>query len=251
MQFDKDQHEEFAKFFTTPTRDNFRNLVKNAVGEANHLDFKQAWPESAKLAKHVLSIANAGGGAIVIGVRQTSAGQLDACGALALQDKAHVATSLQRYIPRSLRYFVIDFHYVASDYAELKGKSFQVLLVEDDAKQLPFLSLSDGTEIKRNAIYVRSGTSSREADHEELQQIINRRIETGHSSQGALDLSKQIEQLRALDELRPGNDCWYSRFVNEAEDERDDQESSDFKAFLEEAYEDQKAAIYRQLGLAQ
>lgn len=249
MRIQKDQHEEFARFFSEPSRDNLRDLVKNAVGEADHLDFKEQWPDTPKLAKHVLSIANSGGGAIIIGVRQTQDGTLDACGAYSIVDKADIAFRLQKFVPKPLKYFVIDFHYASSDYAELKGKSFQVLLVEDDAKQLPFLSLSDGVDLRRNAVYVRSGTSSREADHDELQQIINRRVETGHSSQGALTLTKHVEQLRALDELRPGNDSWLTSFIEQTKSEIDDRESSDFKDFIQEAYEQKKMQIWRELGI--
>jgi predicted HTH transcriptional regulator len=249
MRIEKDQHEQFAKFFSEPSRESLRDLIKNTVGEADHLDFKEAWPDIVKLAKHALSIANSGGGAIIVGIRQTEEGKLDACGASPLLDKAELAIGLQRYLPKSLKYFVIDFHYNASDYDDLKGKSFQVFLVEGDAKQLPFLSLSDGSDIRKNAIYVRSGTSSREADHDELQQLINTRIETGHSSQGALELTKHLQQLRALDEFRPGNDSWLSQFFQHVQSERDDQESSDFKEFLEDAYESKKALVYRELGL--
>lgn len=249
MRLQKDQHEEFARFFSEPTRDAFRQLVRNSVGEADHLDFKEAWPDTPKLAKHVLSLANSGGGALVIGVRQDPGGQLEASGLSSILDKAQVTTSLKRFLPKSLNYFVIDFTYTSSDFAELAGRSFQVVLVECDPKELPYLTLSDGNDLRRNAIYVRSGTSSREADHDELQQLLNRRVETGHSSQGALDLTKHIEQLRILDELRHHNDSWMSRIIREHDNPADDTESSDFKGFIEGIYERKKAQIFTELGL--
>jgi len=249
MKIPKDQHEEFARFFSEPSRENLRNLVKNTIGEADHLDFKEHWPDSPKLARHVLSVANSGGGAIVVGVAQNKEGKLEPCGLISLADKSSIAMQLQKFLPKPLKYFVLDFHYKSSDYGDLVGKSFQVLLIEDEPKELPFLSLSDGIDVRKNAIYVRFGTNSREADHDELQSIINRRVETGHSSQGRLTLKKHLEQLRALDESRQGNDSWLSEVLRQTASMADDKESSDFKEFLESAYEAKKALIHKELGV--
>jgi hypothetical protein len=71
-------------------------------------------------------------------------------------------------------------------------------LVEYKPKLLPILSLKEGKDIKPNVVYLRRGTSSDEANHEELQKIINERIETGYSSTHLLELSKHLEQLKAL-----------------------------------------------------
>ena len=249
MKIPKEQHEEFARFFSEPSRENLRNLVKNTIGEADHLDFKERWPETHKLAKHVLSVANSGGGAIVIGIAQSKDGKLDPTGLHSVTDKSYIATQLQKFIPKPLKYFVLDFHYKSSDYDYLIGKSFQVLLIEDVPEELPFLALSDAGDLRKNAIYVRSGTSSREADHDELQAIINRRVETGHSSQGTLTLKKHLEQLRALDEWRHGNDSWIGEMIRKTQTMMDDTESSDYKEFVEEAYEAKKALIQRELGV--
>jgi hypothetical protein len=52
--------EAFARFFEEPTREGLRELLRENFGEANELDFKREWPESSKLAKHVLGLANFG-----------------------------------------------------------------------------------------------------------------------------------------------------------------------------------------------
>jgi hypothetical protein len=83
----------------------------------------------------------------------------------------------------------------------------------------------------------------------ELQAVINKRIETGHSSQPALDLDRHLSQLRSLDELRPRNDSWLNSYLQETMSRFDDRESSDFKDFIEEAYEMKKAQILVLLGL--
>lgn len=112
-----------------------------------------------------------------------------------------------------------------------------MLLVEDDPKQLPFLALKEAEGLRTGAIYVRAGTTFTEAGHVELQGVINRRIESGHSSQPALELDKHLAQLRTLDEQRNGNDSWMSEFLREQENRFDDIQSGNHKRFIEDAYE--------------
>lgn len=61
----KSLYEEFAVFFENPTRDSLRKLLSRNFGESNQIDFKESWPESNKLAKHILAFANSGGGVIL------------------------------------------------------------------------------------------------------------------------------------------------------------------------------------------
>src|SRR3954464_6549855 len=72
-----------------------------------------------------------------------------------------------------------------------------------DPNNLPFLAVREGTNIKDNAIYVRRGTSSTEANQEEVQRIISARIDTGHSSTSEISLKEHIDQLRVLYEELP------------------------------------------------
>lgn len=98
----------------------------------------------------------------------------------------------------------MDFSYEESEYPKLKGKSFQVLFVEDDPTHLPFAAVKDGPHVRGNAIYTRRGVATEEANYEELQRIINRRLETGYSSRRELDLKTHLEQLRVLyEQLSP------------------------------------------------
>ncbi|MEO9077772.1 MAG: ATP-binding protein [Rhodanobacter sp.] len=245
----KEQHETFANFFAQPTREALRDLLRKNIGETDYLDFKSAWPDIAKLSKHILALANSGGGALVVGVTQESNGRLVPSGLPSIKDKASLIPPLGAYLPKTLEYQVLDFSFTASEYEALMGKSFQVLLVEDEPKHLPFLALKDAHGVRANAVYVRSGTSSAEASQLELQNVINRRIETGHSSQPALDLEKHLGQLKSLDELRPQNDCWLNLYFKDHMNQIEDRESSDFKGFVEEAYEMKKAQILSLLGL--
>jgi len=191
--------EAFARFFEAPTREGLRDLLRENFGEANEVDFKREWPERSKLARHVLALANFGGGCIIIGVEQEE-GALNPGGLSALTDKTEILSGLSNYVPDTLmrKVEILDFPYQESEYPMQKGKSFQVLLVEDDQAHLPFVAMRDGTHVRGNAIYTRRGVATEEANYDELQRIINRRLETGYSSRRELDLQAHVEQLRVL-----------------------------------------------------
>lgn len=191
-------HENFARFFEHPTRDGLRALIESNFGETDLLDFKESWPSDAKLARHVLALANSGGGVVVIGVRQEEDGSLLSVGLERIRDKADVSKGLAPFFPPSLEYVPLDFSYKSAEYNELVGKSFQVLVVESDPKSLPYLARRDGENLRSNAVYVRRGTESAEANHDELERLLNRRIETGYSSGRVLELEEHLRQLKTL-----------------------------------------------------
>jgi len=245
----KEQHETFARFFTAPTREALRNLLRHNIGETDYLDFKAEWPALPKLARHILALANSGGGALVVGVSQEDDGRLVPNGLSSIKDKAHLIPPLSSYLPKLLEYQIIDFSFSAAEYEALTGKSFQVLLVEDSPKLLPFLSLKDGEGVRTNVTYVRDGTTSTEAGHGQLQAVLNRRIESGYSSKPRLDLDVHLAQLRLLDELRESNDSWINHVIRQAGGRFEDVQSSDYNDFIEEAYQAKKQAVWKALDL--
>lgn len=190
-------HEDFTKFFENPTRDSFRDLIQNHFGEQNFMDFKSEWPELSKMARHVLAIANSGGGIIIVGITENENG-LEATGITRMQDKADIDNKFKNYINEDLEYHVLDFSYTTSEFELLQGKSFQILLIEHNERRIPYISKSDGTGIKKNMIYIRRGTSSVEASYEDVQKLINSRIETQYSSQPEIRLEEHLSQLKIL-----------------------------------------------------
>ena len=134
---------------------------------------------------------------MVIGIED---GSNEPVGVSEQRDKSDVVKGMQSYLPRRLLELIDihDFRFEDSEYPKLIGKVFQVLLVEDSSEDLPFLALRNGDGIRANATYVRRGPSTEEASDEELQRILNRRIETGHSSRSELDLEAQLGQLKVL-----------------------------------------------------
>ena len=193
----KGYREAFARFFENPTREGLREVLKENVGELNELDFKETWPESSSLAKHILGIGNSGGGCIVVGIEDES---LEPKGLTTIEDKTKVINGLKNYIPPALLddVDIVHFPYDATEYPKLSGKKFQVVFIDEDKKHLPFVSLRAGSSIRANTIYVRRGAATEEANYDELQKMINTRLETGYSSTIELDLQSHLQQLKVL-----------------------------------------------------
>lgn len=154
--------------------------------------------------------------------------------------------TLKAYLPSEISYDIFDFSYKDSDYPEIKGKKFQVMLVEYDSRYIPFLSKKAGDGIKDNVPYVRRGTNSDEATHDELQKIINARLETGFSSKHILDLSEHLEQLKILyRSKRSGDWTLASRALEMFEGDK----LQDYRSFIDVLIEKKKKKIEEDLGL--
>lgn len=194
----KGVHEAFAQFFESPSRPALRKLLQQNVGEFNHLDFKEEWVAGPKLARHILAFANHGGGALVVGMREESDKTLTASGISAFKDKTDIFNSIKKFVADSLKVEVLDFSFEETEYAAIKGRKFQVTLVNDCPSYLPFVCTSDGDGIREGAVYVRDGVATTEASHDQLQRIINRRISTGHSTRHAMTLRDHLDELQIL-----------------------------------------------------
>jgi hypothetical protein len=58
--------------------------------------------------------------------------------------------------------------------------------------------MRDGATLRKGAIYVRGEGVTEEATHDQLQEMINGRLATGHSTQSEMDLNAHLNQLKAL-----------------------------------------------------
>ncbi len=193
----KGTREAFAQFFESPSRPGLRKILQESLGEFNHTDFKAQWPENSLLARHILGFANSGGGVMVIGVAEDD-GTLTPDGVTSLRDKTDINNGVKKFLPFGIVYEVYDFRFTESEYPSIVDKTFQVLLVEDRSEHIPFLAMADGADVRSNVAYVRDGVSSTQATHHQLQDIINRRIATGHSTTRELSLSEHLDELKSL-----------------------------------------------------
>lgn len=194
----KDIKERFSRFFEEPTRDKLREILQGNTGEYNNLDFKKEWPESSKISRHILALANTCGGAIIIGVEETDDGCLHSCGVESIEDKSTIDVKLRKYVPDEIDYLIMDFSYTTSDYKDLEGKSFQVLIVDYDETIIPLISRHEGASIKKDTIYIRKGTNSIPADYHSLQKILNNRIATYTDTSSSIKIEEHLNQLKTL-----------------------------------------------------
>lgn len=189
--------EKFANLLEEPDRIDFKDFVKDNFGEQDYIDFKKTYPESDKLAKLIIAFGNLGGGVIIFGLEEDN-GQVNAIGVETLRDKADFKSQIEKLLPDNLEYDIFDFQYKESEYATLKGKNFQLVLVPNQDKHIPFLAKGDGKNIQRNRIYIRRGTETIEANYIELQKIINRRIDLNISTSTEIEFDDHLTQLKSL-----------------------------------------------------
>ena len=175
-------------------------MLQNHLGEEDYLDFKKEWPEKEKEARHILAMGNSGGGCIVFGVMQNDDGTFEIKGLEKLKDTADLRKEVKSYLPSSLKYNIKDFSYDNSEYEAMKGKKFQILIVEDNPFELPFVCCKDGEKIKDGDIYVRKGTESEKANNFEISEMIKRKIKETKIPRNNINMSldKHLEQLKVL-----------------------------------------------------
>ena len=149
----------YEDFLENPTKDKFRDLLKNNFGELGEFDFKEAWIEKGKLAKLVLAMANSRGGVVIFGIKQKDDGTFEPVGLEKFKDDADINNDLARYISPNLYYEIFNFDYKGSEYEAVENKKFQVLIVNDTPDKLPFISLNqaDGLTVLQELEY---GTSN-------------------------------------------------------------------------------------------
>ena len=205
-------NEEFARFLEVPTRENFRELLRGRLGEFDFLDFKEDWPDKSELAKGTLAFANSGTGCLIVGVAEREDGTYDIKGLPALKDKTELKDSVQKFLPETVTYDIFDFEYDAAEYQPISGKKFQLLWVVHNDESIPMLSLADGASIKRNRIYVRHNNSTREADHDQVQALINKRITRSMQTPKSRKLNEHLSDLETLHRQKPVHFSLLERF---------------------------------------
>jgi hypothetical protein len=179
---------------------------------------------------------------------QKEDGSFDPIGLEKMVNKAEVMKGVQNFIPSKLKFEIYDFAYEESEYPKIKGKKFQILLIEDDPKCIPFISLADGEGIRKNAIYIRRKAETIEADYEGLQEVINKRVETTYSSRGENELEKQLELLKVLYKFIPKRIPIFEKLYPLTIDNPNYPEET-FEDFVKKLIETQKKRILDFLGL--
>jgi predicted HTH transcriptional regulator len=195
---DKPWKEQLGSFLKEPTRLNLLRLLQLEAVEDNDLEFKRELLPFDLLAKHILAMSNKQGGAIVFGVEEKQANQFSPCGLSSSVDITDIEKKLSNYIPKKLNPNIFPFYFGGEEQPEYKDKFFLVVVVNYNPRYIPFVSLKAGDNIKKDIIYIRRNRASEPINHDELQEILNNRIDTEYS---ATDERKLIEHLEELKEL--------------------------------------------------
>ena len=193
--------ENLASFLKNPTRDNLRSLLMLESVEDNDLDFKRELIPYYDIAKHILAMSNKNGGAIIFGVDEIKANNFSVCGLDDLPDRTDILKGINAFIPFELTNDV-DVHlhrFNEQEDQNLQNKMLLSIIVEHNPKYIPFVSLKDkDNKLKKNTIYIRRNGASEIANYDEIQDILNRRIETEYSTTNERELIEHLEELKKL-----------------------------------------------------
>lgn len=185
-------------FLKEPTKDNFRQFVKNNCGEFDEVDYKKEWPDKGKLSRIILAMANTHGGIIIIGIEEQEEGTLVPTGLECFRDKADVNNEISKYISPGLDYQIFDFSYEGSDYKLMENKKFQMIVVYDTPERLPFISLAQTTGLEKDCIYVRRGTKCEKATASEIDCILETKLRVLFKETSEMELEEHLKQLKIL-----------------------------------------------------
>src|SRR5699024_10472939 len=193
---------EFKKFSNQDLgEDSFREMLDRAIedGEINDLDFKESWIRYDKLSKLILSIANYGGGNIIFGVSEKD-NKFNPVGLDEFKNKADIIKGIENYIPTNLINLIQiqDLEYDKDLYSELQDMKFQVMSISSEDKYLPYLSIKEDDKIHKSRVYTRRGTNIVEADNHEIEEILERKVNSIFSNRKTLDLESHLSQLKEL-----------------------------------------------------
>lgn len=197
--------EDIARFVAEPTREGLQELIRFFGGEFDQYELKEFWPPLPRMAKTALAIANSGGGVILFGIRDAT---LEPVGLAELAAKQTVFDTFRSYIPPPLmnEITLLDFDYADATYEPLRGRQIQVLAIPDLPEFIPFVCEEewhkDDEHVRRGAIYVRSGTNTREGNYDQVQRLLNRRLETISPQSSTNRVRRELDQLQILQSAR-------------------------------------------------
>jgi predicted HTH transcriptional regulator len=237
--------EDIARFVADPTRDGLQELIRFFGGEFDQYELKESWPPLPRMAKTALAIANSGGGVILFGIRDST---LEPVGLIELAAKQTVFDTFRSYLPPPLMHEItlLDFDYADAAYEPLRGKQIQVLAIPDLPDHIPFVCEEewhrDDDHVRRGAIYVRSGTNTREGNYDQVQRLLNRRLETVSSGSSTNRVKRELDQLQLLEATRRTLDL-------APVPDQDEDPDTGFSTYLDGLIRQKRELLERALGL--
>jgi predicted HTH transcriptional regulator len=193
--------ENLDSFLKNPNRDNLRSLLRLESVEDNDLEFKRQLIPHDDIARHILAMSNKNGGAIVFGVNEVQDNVFQCDGLENVPDMTDFEKNLSNYVPSELKrdnFFNTILQRFDGNDSDFPGKMFLVIVVNYNPRYMPFVSTKEGGKLKKNTIYIWRNRASEPANHDEIQEILNKRIETEYSTTNERELVEHLEELKKL-----------------------------------------------------
>ena len=182
-----------------PTRENFIDILDNGLGEQDNLDFKVQWIEAQKLAEILLGIANSGGGAIILGVKENEDGTLESIGLSKIEDKEKIHSKMAKFLPETIKFEIADFDFSNESYSKLKGRLFSTNpYLFRGYKIYHIFWEKDSNSAEAGSIFFRRGTKTVKANSYEINEMLDKRLEATYVEQSSLHLEEHLKQLNTL-----------------------------------------------------
>lgn len=199
MEFEHQQSikDDLEDFFTSPSKDKLLSVL-SLDKEYDYIDYKEQWPDRSKIARHILGMANAGGGIIVVGVKEHDDGRLESVGMDNPLDEADFGQKVEQYTPEGTDslYALETFRYNDVYSEAISGKVFQVLFINTAVDVAPLVAARSGSSIEEGEIYTRRNTKTEKADYDEVQAMLQRRQET--EEEATAKLHEELSELKTL-----------------------------------------------------
>lgn len=193
-----DIKENVYNFLQKPTRESFIDIIIEGVGEQNCIEFKKKWIESQKLSEIMLGMANTGGGVIILGIEEKPDGTIEAIGLEKLFDKEKQHSKISKFLPDTVKFDILDFDFSDESYSKIKNKLYQMILIQSDDKDLPYIWNKDSNENQVGFVFIRKGTKTVKANSTELSALIDKKIKSIYTEGSKLALEEHLNQLKIL-----------------------------------------------------
>ena len=89
----------------------------------------------------------------------------------------------------------MNFFYDHDVYTHLKGKKFQMITIDVEDEKIPIICECESKLFKKGDIFIRRGTNTEKVNYEELQMLINHRVEAGKAQITNEGVKEQLQQL--------------------------------------------------------
>jgi len=188
-----------ADMIESPSKQLLRTILSDYLEEHDNLDFKKDYSDFSKIAKHMLAMANSGGGIIIFGVEEIKKQREFIAIGLSESDvisKEDFDNKLEKFVPRTFKY---NFYKIDLEIDDGKERTFDVLVIKENVREQPHISnLVEGNSINQSTIYVRRGTKSVKANQDDLRSLINNRLLLQSLNKTPNDFSNSVEKLKIL-----------------------------------------------------